>query len=136
MKLEVKTCHKKDLQIGFIYGLIGITGVIFSLVIKDLNRFIPPCMFRILTGIPCPACGGTRTGIYLSHLQFLKAFKMNPLFCLIFISLALWGINTLVGMFLGNNMTIMLSKKEKQILKWIVILVLPLNWLYLILASL
>jgi len=38
-----------------------------------------PCLFKAVTGIPCPTCGGTRALAALSHLHFLQALKYNPL---------------------------------------------------------
>lgn len=36
-----------------------------------------PCMFKFLTGFNCPACGLTRSFIYMSHLNPGSAFVMN-----------------------------------------------------------
>jgi hypothetical protein len=37
------------------------------------------CMFKSLTGIPCPACGVTRSILSLMHADFSNAFLINPL---------------------------------------------------------
>lgn len=36
------------------------------------------CPLRILVGLPCPACGLTRAGLYVLSLQFHRAWEMNP----------------------------------------------------------
>jgi hypothetical protein len=36
-----------------------------------------PCMFKFLTGFNCPACGMTRSFIYMSHFNIGAAFAMN-----------------------------------------------------------
>lgn len=36
-----------------------------------------PCMFKFLTGFNCPACGLTRSFIYMSHFHPGSAFAMN-----------------------------------------------------------
>lgn len=36
------------------------------------------CPSVLMTGLPCPACGLTKAGIYILTLQFHKAWMMNP----------------------------------------------------------
>lgn len=38
----------------------------------------PGCVFLALTGFYCPGCGMTRAAHALVHLQFARAFAMNP----------------------------------------------------------
>lgn len=41
----------------------------------------PPavCLFKSVTGLPCPSCGTTRSIIQLSHGDFVNAVQTNPL---------------------------------------------------------
>jgi hypothetical protein len=36
------------------------------------------CPFRLLTGLPCPGCGLTRSWVYLAHGQWSDAWSANP----------------------------------------------------------
>ena len=36
------------------------------------------CPFRLLTGLPCPGCGLTRSWVYLAHGQWRDSFLANP----------------------------------------------------------
>jgi hypothetical protein len=36
-----------------------------------------PCLIKLFTGFNCPACGMTRSFIYLSHLNLPASFAMN-----------------------------------------------------------
>jgi hypothetical protein len=36
------------------------------------------CPFRLMTGLPCPGCGLTRSWVYLVHGQWGDAFGANP----------------------------------------------------------
>ena len=52
-----------------------------------------PCVFKLITGLNCPACGVTRMIVAVARLNFSKAFWLNPylftnlpviLFCLVY----------------------------------------------------
>jgi hypothetical protein len=48
-----------------------------------------PCVFKAVTGIPCPTCGGTRALAALSRLEPWQALHWNPLLTLaVFAALA------------------------------------------------
>lgn len=36
------------------------------------------CPFRLLTGLPCPGCGLTRSWVYLAHGQWRDSFVAHP----------------------------------------------------------
>ena len=36
------------------------------------------CPFRLLTGLPCPGCGLTRSWVYLVHGHWSDGFSANP----------------------------------------------------------
>ena len=42
------------------------------------NTLGPPCLFRWLTGIPCPLCGMTTSVFATVQLHFGEAFAANP----------------------------------------------------------
>jgi hypothetical protein len=57
---------------GFSLCLLGV-----ALVTPGIQ--LPRCMFKTLTGLPCPTCGVTRTVIALSRGQLANGLFMNPL---------------------------------------------------------
>jgi len=50
------------------------------LLVTALTPFAIPCLFRLVTSIPCPACGLSRAFLYAARLDFLAALRMNILF--------------------------------------------------------
>lgn len=48
-----------------------------------------PCLFKEVTHLYCPACGGTRAVIALIHLNFKRTLYCNPTVLYVFVML-LW----------------------------------------------
>ena len=39
-----------------------------------------PCLFRTVTGLPCPGCGMSRAWMSVAHLDFSVAVSYHPMF--------------------------------------------------------
>jgi hypothetical protein len=50
----------------------------------------PACILYSLTGIYCPACGGTRAAYDLMHADVAGAFARNPAVPLLLVALLVW----------------------------------------------
>ncbi len=55
-----------------------------------------PCLFKQITGQPCPLCGGTRAALLIRSGDVLSAFQMNPLVTLSLVGFGLWIVLRLV----------------------------------------
>ncbi len=73
-----------------------------------------PCVFRAMTGLPCPGCGLSRAWLSALHLDFYGAFSYHPMF---------WGIPVmaLIWLFSGS-----------KIPRWGVIAVIAIAMLYFV----
>jgi len=57
----------------------GLGGLLYLKVWLPLTNIGIPCVFRELTGLYCPGCGITRVVLSLLRLDFVQAFRYNPL---------------------------------------------------------
>ena len=60
---------------------LGLTGVfLVSLLFQPPDKdYLPLCMFKALTGLPCPGCGLTHSFCALGKGRFAAAFGYNAL---------------------------------------------------------
>ena len=89
------------------------------------------CLFKDITGIPCPACGSTRATILLFKGEVLQSILMNPLALvtnfLIFVSL-LWLIYEIIT---GRNEFMNFMKKDwSKRYKVLIAVIIIINWIW------
>ncbi|MBE7041857.1 MAG: DUF2752 domain-containing protein [Ruminococcaceae bacterium] len=64
----------KELQRLAIILLIGFAYLAFVLI----TGWRIPCIFKVITGFDCPGCGITRMCVSIAKLDFVAAFRFNP----------------------------------------------------------
>ena len=59
--------------------IMGLTGFLILLASIDSVNYmaLPKCPIKLITGIDCPSCGGTRALHSLLHGHFLQALSYN-----------------------------------------------------------
>ncbi len=79
-------------------GLIAIAIIfLISLLVPSFEQTrFTICLFKNLTGVPCPGCGMTRAFLFLGHGQIPKAGTLNPLALPVAILLLLQGVRLLL----------------------------------------
>lgn len=94
----------------------------------------PLCTFHTLTGFPCPTCGLTRGMRCLLRGDPVSAFLFNPLALIVVLGLALYLIYALVVITarLPRLRWGKLSPKAGRVLRWSLVLLVLINWSYLI----
>lgn len=65
--------------LGIGSAVLCLIASVGSLTVLFKNGF--KCVFRTLTGVPCPGCGMTRAMISVLKFEFSDAFYYHPLFC-------------------------------------------------------
>ncbi|TYB31648.1 MAG: DUF2752 domain-containing protein [Candidatus Mcinerneyibacterium aminivorans] len=114
---------------GLIINAAVLIGGIAFYFFPLKNAF--PCMFKEITNIPCPTCGGTRLYYNLLDLNLLKAFFYNPLIFLILIFLVIYSIHDILVLF----RTIQPLNFNKNYFRYIILGLIILNWIYLIIMD-
>jgi len=93
---------------------------------------LPVCWLRKLTGIPCPACGCTRSLAAWAQLDPMAAFRFNPLCAVLCLALAAWAGLWLIERAGGQSW---LQEWGVRARRWrlgrILCVLAFLNWLYL-----
>ncbi len=115
----------------------GITALAI-LVLLIVARFYehlplqpPACGLRTATGLPCVACGGTRSMIALAHGDFPAALGFNPLVFLGVLAAAAWLATSLVRLrFFPDR-----PSRPRRLPIWLIVsglvTLFAANWLYL-----
>ena len=98
MKLiqQIESFVSKHKQVFTVASIL----IIFSLSFFHLeNNDITVCPFKFLTGFPCPGCGLTHSFVYISHGEFIEAFRehlFGPVLYLILIFVLLKSITEII----------------------------------------
>jgi hypothetical protein len=93
------------------------------------NIQTPLCPFKRLTHLPCPTCGGTRGVLAILSGDPIQGFLYNPL---LFAVLAALAANLLLRLIFAGSFRLQTSSRERKALLLIFLVLIGLNWAYLI----
>ncbi len=121
-----------QIEFGIIYGAIALIALFAGRFLPVLS-FAPSCALRDLTGLPCPTCGATRSIFHLSHGHFGAAFLMNPLVDLCVLAALIYlGYALVTFLFDLPRPAVVLSSRERDRARVSAVIVLLINWIYLL----
>lgn len=92
---------------------------VIALIVAIFYIFNVPCLFKLLFKIQCPGCGITRAYISLMHLDFAKAFELNPMF---------WSVPFLILYYFTDG-KIFKQKWLNSLLFYLIIAGFLINWI-------
>ena len=92
---------KRNRLYGFILIIcaIGYVWLLLHLFTDSLITKHGVCLFKHVTGLPCPSCGSTSSLIAILHGEFSDAFLLNPLgfvMLLVMVILPIWILFDLI----------------------------------------
>ena len=96
---------------------------------------VPLCLFHLVTGIPCPSCGSTRSILSLLHGDLTGSLYWNPIGWLLLSALILFPCWILADSITGKDSFFRFYLRAEQCLKkkWILIpaiLLVAINWFW------
>lgn len=122
------------IEFGIIYGLIAIFALLAARLLPVLT-ISPACVFKSITGFPCPTCGSTRSLVQMAGGDILLAFAYNPLFCiLLLVALSVFIFSLFRLLFSLPTLIFVPSDREKRFFKTVLILAVLSNWAYLLVS--
>jgi hypothetical protein len=118
--------------LGAIFGGIGLLAAA-TVGLLRLDRIpLTLCVFKSLTGLPCPTCGSTRALGHLFALDFAGAFAMNPFTTLAAVLVAGWALGDLALLSRGRALGLEVPKRLAFALRVTALVLFVANWVYLI----
>ena len=113
-------------------------GIVWTVLVGAFVQLKPAgsdatlCVFRNVTGVPCPTCGSSRAALAVVQGRPLEAIGFNPLVTVAG-ALAIAWLTVRVGF--GRRIEIDLASRQRRLV-WVVIgALLGANWVYVILGQ-
>jgi hypothetical protein len=71
--------RSSERAVGLYWGATAAAAILAAPFASRAASLVPGCLFRSLTGLPCPTCGATHAALALSRLDLAGAVAINPL---------------------------------------------------------
>ena len=65
-----------DRRLGLIWGAVAVAAAVLAHLATPLAPLLPACLFRELTGLPCPTCGTAHAALALTRLDLPHAIAV------------------------------------------------------------
>jgi len=132
--VTTRPATKEERQLAFLWLAAAVSALALKPLWLAVTPLLRPCVFRSLTGIPCPTCGTTRAATAFLDGNLLAAFTANPLAAVV-------GLLFVVGAPLATLWAVArwpVPKLPAPLPMWVrlgAVGTLFVNWLYVISAS-
>ena len=134
MHISLRSKHPGEIAFGIIYGSIAVLAL-FAARFLPITDMLPRCAFKAFTGIPCPACGTTRSLMHLAHGDLQGSLLLNPAFAFVTVLALLWLLyDAIVLLFDASRFSLLLTSTESIIARFVLVSGMLLNWSYLCLS--
>ena len=121
--------------LGAIFAGIGVVAAAV-VGLLGLDRLpLTFCVFKGLTGWPCPTCGSTRALARLFHLDPAGALAMNPFTTLVAVVIAAWAVVDLLLLPRRRALRVEVSPRAAKWVRIAAFTAFLANWVYLLVAG-
>jgi hypothetical protein len=129
LRLEAR---RGAVPLGLILVMTGAVAKLLTVAAAGIGYRATFCMFKLTTGCPCMSCGGTRALNRLLALDLPGAFAMNPLATAAMLALLPWALVDGVLFLRGRALSVEVSEAFATVLRPLLIVVVFVNWAYLV----
>ena len=77
--MRVRSTTKEERQLALLWLAAAVSAIVLRPLWLAAAPHLHECVFRSLTGIPCPSCGTTRAATAFLQGDLMTAFINNPL---------------------------------------------------------
>ncbi len=124
----------EDRQLALLWLAAAVSALVLRPLWLSLTPLLRPCVFRALTGVPCPTCGTTRAAIAFLSGDLAAAFAANPLAVLGGLIFVLGGPLAAIWTMTRENVPV-ITAPVPMWSRITAISLVGLNWLYVIIRS-
>jgi hypothetical protein len=137
MQVSGHHARRGELDPELLWLAVSIGGILVAGLWMEAGLPWPHCLFLAITGHPCVTCGATRAAIQFLHGHFYEAWRWNPLMFAFFCWVALFDAYAVVVLATGAPRLRVSGVRagEKNFIRLLVVVMLGLNWLYLLANS-
>ncbi len=135
MRVVAAPRREDQVPYAFIFGAVALLAAAAAWIRITLTTgWIPPlCVFRQLTGIPCPACHSTRALSALITGRIGEALALNPLLTLLALGCCGAALGSAARRLAGRcALTVEASPGEAKVFRAAALAAIVANWAYLI----
>ena len=77
--MTTRPATKEERQLALLWLVAAASALALRPLWLTMTPLLRPCVFRSLTGFPCPTCGTTRAATAILEGNLIAAFTANPL---------------------------------------------------------
>lgn len=77
--MTTRTTTPEERQLAYLWLAAAASALALRPLWLAIAPLLRPCIFRSLTGVPCPTCGATRAATAFLGGNLIAAFTANPL---------------------------------------------------------
>ncbi|MGI8610315.1 MAG: DUF2752 domain-containing protein [Candidatus Dormibacteria bacterium] len=108
-------------------GVLTTAWVLPGLWARGVNP-VPPCIFHLATGLPCPMCGATRSFAAMAHGNLAAAVHVFPIGPLMFLALLAAVVYSTWAVITGRRLHLNMDLRTVRILTVVLMGLLAVNW--------